>query len=504
MDNLTFIIEELEAGRQLRSNLSALRKGIKDESSRQQAVKLFWDKEELLEHLLKEADAKTRKNAALLIGDLGMQDLADALYAAYEAEETRFVKSAYPEALLQLETPDLVDKFKNRLQQLRETERTEENSKHIDEEIRQLQQLVVKYEGITHHKFAPLGKEVEVLLLTNRNLRENIAKLVPGGEAKVHPLGVLVHTDDFTSVSKLRLYRELVFPVHAGGMLPAAPAQAAEKLWQSDLYSLLSGLHTEGGCFSYRLEVRSSMDLEKRSDFARRFTAALDQLAAGKLVNSTSEYEVEIRLIASKEGNYFPCLKLYTYRDTRFSYRRNSIAASMNPSTAALIAELAKPYLRENAQIMDPFCGVGTLLIERNRLVPAREMYATDIFGDAIVLGRENAGAAKCRINFIHRDFFDFHHDYLFDEIITDMPMRGRKTREEMDGLYTNFFRKLPEVLKEEAVVILYTNESAFVRKQLRLHPEFGLLQETNMQKATAARSGFDLFILRYQQKQDK
>ena len=55
---------------------------------------------------------------------------------------------------------------------------------------------------------------------------------------------------------------------------------------------------------------------------------------------------------------------------------------------------------------MDPFCGVGTLLIERAHLVPAREIYATDTYGDAITMGRENAAfVPKTRINFIHREF---------------------------------------------------------------------------------------------------
>lgn len=135
---------------------------------------------------------------------------------------------------------------------------------------------------------------------------------------------------------------------------------------------------------------------------------------------------------------------------------------------------------------MDPFCGVGTMLIERSKLVPAREMYATDIFGDAIEKGRENAELADARINFIHRDFFDFKHEYLFDEIITNMPMRGKKSREEMDQLYDSFFDKVRTITQREAVIIMYTNEIGFVKKQLRLRSEFKLLQETCIQSKTA------------------
>lgn len=145
----------------------------------------------------------------------------------------------------------------------------------------------------------------------------------------------------------------------------------------------------------------------------------------------------------------------------------------MHPSLAALIMELAAPYLKENAQIIDPFCGVGTMLIERDIRVPAREKYGTDIFGEAIDGARENAALAGEQINFIHRDFFDFRHDYLFDEIVTNMPVRGKMTREQLDRLYEKFFRKALTILEKEAVIVMYTGEIGFVKKQLRLHREF-------------------------------
>lgn len=254
----------------------------------------------------------------------------------------------------------------------------------------------------------------------------------------------------------------------------------------------LLALHRENTPFYFRIECKSRMSLEERSAFSKKLADALETLSGGMLVNSTSDYEIELRLIENKDGAFFPCLKCATLKDHRFDYRRNAISASIHPSTAALLANIAAPYLKENAQIMDPFCGVGTMLIERNHLVPAKEMYATDIFGEAIAKGRENAELAGARINFIHRDFFDFKHDYLFDEIITNMPMRGKKSREEMDQLYGRFFDKAFEITKREAVIIMYTNEIGFVKKQLRLQPQLRLLQETCIQSKT----GFYLLII--------
>ena len=85
------------------------------------------------------------------------------------------------------------------------------------------------------------------------------------------------------------------------------------------------------------------------------------------------------------------------------------------------------------------------MLIERDIRVPAREKYGIDIFGEAIRGARENASYAGEKINFINRDYFDFTHAYLFDEIITNMPVRGRKSKEETDAFTADFLKNQPD-----------------------------------------------------------
>ena len=67
------------------------------------------------------------------------------------------------------------------------------------------------------------------------------------------------------------------------------------------------------------------------------------------------------------------------------------MAASIAPVNAALAVELARPYLRENGQVLDPFCGVGTMLTERAKALPAHDLYGVDIYRDAIEKARRNA-----------------------------------------------------------------------------------------------------------------
>ena len=92
----------------------------------------------------------------------------------------------------------------------------------------------------------------------------------------------------------------------------------------------------------------------------------------------------------------------------------------------------------------------------------------------------------------MHRDFFDFKHNYPFDEIITNMPVKGKKTKEEMDAFYDSFFEKARTLLKKDGVIIMYTNEVSFVKKQLRLKKEYRLLQEFCVRK----KEQFYLFII--------
>ena len=453
-----------------------------------QAYELLKEHDDLLISFLASEDAKTRKNAALLIGDLQISHLADDLFKAYESENTRFVKSSYLTALLQLDIPQLVPKLVDKKKLLEQTEITEENRKHVDEELREINKILIKYNGIKQHTPILEGVRAELLLTTNKLHREIVRRQLPVKETKLHPLGVIVKTANIRLIMKVRTYRQMYFMINTEGLLSGDEREMASQLWKSDMYDILRRMHREPGPFYYRIE--SSAD----GEFQSRLSAALDRLSGGKLINSANNYEIVIKLIQTRDGSYFPCLRLCSVKDDRFTYRKNVLSTSIHPSTAALLVELAKPYLKENAQIMDPFCGVGTMLIERKLAVPAREIYATDIYGDAIEMGRENARIAKTGINFIHRDFFDFKHDYKFDELITDMPVRGKQTRSEMELFYERFFDKAKQILAEGGIIVMYSNEIGFVKKQIRLRPEYKLLQET----CILDKKGFYLFVIRY------
>lgn len=489
--------KELQQHINIRENLSLIRSEIKDEGLRESFLEMVGDGQ-ILTAFLESDEPKVRKNAALLIGDLQLQQAAGLLLRAYEAEDKLFVKSSYLTALGKLDASEYLEVFKERRDFLASRDVAVEEKKHIGEELRELERLIIGIEGISRHKFTGLTESRDILLATNRELRNVTMKEAAGISPEVrrstslHPLGVLVHTKELLPFTRLRTYRELLFPIN--GRVGAKPEDAAAVIWNSDMPKMLWESHREDAPFYFRLEMKSRMELDKKSSFAKRFGAELERLSGRRLLNSTRDYELEIRLIETKDGGFAAFYKLSTIPMKRFAYRKHAIAASIHPASAAMLVQLAAPYLKENAQILDPFCGVGTMLIERDICVPAREKYGIDIFGDAIRMARENASAAGEKINFINRDYFDFRHEYKFDEIITNMPLRGKKSREEMDVFYENFFKKSKEILARDAVIVMYSNEEGFVKKQLRLQNEYRLVQEYCVRE----KDHFYLFVIKY------
>ena len=74
--------------------------------------------------------------------------------------------------------------------------------------------------------------------------------------------------------------------------------------------------------------------------------------------------------------------------------------------------------------------------------------------------------------------FFEFEHEQKFQEIWADMPVRGKKTKEEQDAFYQAFFVKVQELLQERGRVFLFCNENGIAKKYLRLNPCLHLKQE--------------------------
>lgn len=454
----------LETGTEVRAQLAELRSQLKEEANRRAMQYELAGNTKILTGLLKHEDAKVRKNAALVMGQLGMQEFAPYLWEAYQREETRFVRGAYLSGLYSMDTGSYLSEMEDRMQKLCEMEPEPEEKKHRDEEMRELSRILEKTKGAKKHRFSGYDKPCQLIMLVNPLHREATVKELEKlpkeacSELRMLRSGLMFQTEMLKEVCKIRTFSECLFSFPGKKSVSKETEEIASEIAGEELLAFLTSMHREGFPFSFRLECKARMTLEERSAFLKEIAIRVEQKSQRKLQNSTSDYEVEIRMVENKEGRFNLMVKLYTMPDLRFSYRIASVSESIRPVNAALFMALFDQELKENARVLDPFCGVGTMLIERNKRKSVHTMYGIDHYGPAIEGAKRNAGEAKQILHLIQKDFFDFRHDYRFDEIISDLPRLSSSGSEgEIEKLYGAFMERIREFLEPGGKLFFYT-----------------------------------------------
>ncbi len=479
MSVLSEAYQNLQSHKDVRTSLSEIRKEIRSEAGRAEWESIT-DAGQAVMRALSDEDPKARKNAAALLADLKCRDAADVLFDAYECEETRFVRAEYLNALKHTDCREYLPALKEQQQKLMTGEIGEEARKHVREELRALTELIrgqEKHAG--YHRFCGLKRQTEAVLLTDPAFAKSVAEEIQGRK-KIIPGGVRVLTDQYEELAQIRPVREILLVRPA--LEAEEPGEIAQTMLSDGLLGFLRETHSGEDCFCFRMEL-AGMEAEARIRLTKQISAALEDASGFDLINSTSEYEVEFRLIRKKSGEWLFFVKLFTVTDPRFLYRREVISAGMQPYLAAGLAALARPYMKEHAQVLDCFCGAGTWLIERNYVLPSRSAYGIDTFGEAVKKARINSETARMPIHYINRNFFDFTHEYLFDEIYADFPEMPENDRAGADRFYRQFLQKADSLLAAGGRIFVYTRENQLLKKQLRLHKGFRILQETVIQK---------------------
>ncbi len=472
-------INNLKNGTDIRQSLIALKEDVRANKTGKTLAQLLAGDFSVLTDLLRHADPKVRKNAALILAELEYEPLREILWEAYQQEKTLFVRADYLKALSHYDCSCYLDQIKARMRELDEKEAAPEEQKHHYEEQTALKTLLRKTEKKGKHKFNAYDRRFQVILLTNREHREATLAQVPDAEnVKMLAGGLRFTTEKLADILPIRTYSELLFTIPGVAVLEGSPGNIAKEVVPS-LTRFLRTCHEQPGPFYFRLDVKTALPEQQRVDLVKKLARAMEKESRGELLNAPGGYEFELRLVANKAGRFAPLLKLYTIHDWRFAYRKESLPTSIAPVNAALIMELAKDYLREDARVLDPFCGVGTMLIERRKKKKCGNMYGVDILESAILKARENAGLAHIKVNYINRDFLDFKKDMIFDEIITNLPVEGNnRNREDVEALYHRFLSDLPLLADKNTVAIIYAQEYTLFRACLQAHPELNMQEE--------------------------
>lgn len=481
MARLEQMLDMIRKDRDVRQNLIGIRQNISDESLRRNFMYLLGGDFSLLADLLKHEDPKVRKNAALILGQTEDEDVLPLLFDAWEAEETLFVREDYLKAASAMDYRAYLPRLRQRIAELEaQLEDPEaagqaedplwDNNKHLLSELACLRGMVSRYERRRRHRFIKMNPAPDVILQTNRLHADTTAGRIRTGSVNVMRGSVHVKGGDLREILQIRTWTELLFPIPGSRPVAGDEKVIAQKLRDMKIGNYLKYLHEESDQpFRYRIELKSmTIPKEKRGEFIRRIASRLDALEHGQLQNSDSAYEAELRLIERRDGSLIPMLKLFTIEDGRFAYRKETTAQSTSAAVAALAVELARPYLKAGAQLLDPFCGTATLLMERCIAAAADPVYGVDRFGEAIEKAKINSEITEkfrhAPFHYINRDFFEFTHEYPFDEILTEFP-REEAAGENAQEFASGFLKKAKSLLADGAVLIILTDAPEQLKK---------------------------------------
>ncbi len=409
-------------------------------------------------------DAKIRRNAAILAGNLADPRDAEPLSYMLENEKTLFIRSSIILALGSIGTESAIsalEKAKSNIDNLYEGADME---KHKNEEMLALSKSLAGYERMS---FTGFRQSYKFLLKPTKGLENALYEeaIGCGFNPVISAFGIYVETDDYPTLFKMRCFNEALILLCRLG---PTPDESAEAILHSKLLQILESSHS-GNRFPYRIEIRD-ISHDQRRFWARSIAASLD--SQSKLVNSASSYSFELRLEDEKIW-----LKLYSLTDSRFSYRQGDIPASINPVTAASIARTCKKYMKPKANVLDPFCGSATMLVEREMLFQTKSLTGIDIYGKAIGVARGNIAAAGLQANLINLDILNYSMENCFDEIISNMPFGMKAGDHETNiPLYSGFVNMLPRLLKPGGYAMLYTMEKKLLSGMISANSDLTLV----------------------------
>lgn len=501
---LKVLLSNIQKDIDLKDNLLKLKELLKDEikeGTRKDALLVIVQEysNDLIK-LLSNEDPKIRKNTVLVFALVPVDCAFPYIFEGYSTDDTNYNKAAYLQAIevyineVLSETDSYIEKLNEHRKEILSSNISDDNRKHVLDEMKYLNRICLS--DMSNHIFTGLDCINELVLTTNRNFKNITEAELDGIPHKEFTAGVMVKTKQLSRVLQIRTYQELLFVPDGCSSCPDDPSKAVAHLLSKNIIDYISSRHNDTGYpFRFRTDYRTK-DEKKKAVFEKKFSAELELNSDWSLINSTSDYELEFRLIDTGKGTVNVLLHFCTLPDKRFSYRKATLSVGMKPYIAALCSKLTEPYMLSNSAVLDPFCGSGIMLVEREKVKSARLYYGIDLFGEAVNKAALNIKAAgmKDKTELINKDFFEFHHEYKFNEVFTDMPFcTDKKTQRDIEGIYRSFFQKIGSFMEADGILSIYTRNRDLLRKYC-LSKNFKIEAEFEISKI----EGSYLFILRY------
>jgi len=165
------------------------------------------------------------------------------------------------------------------------------------------------------------------------------------------------------------------------------------------------------------------------------------------------------------DAEFFLTVRLSDERMRHRDYKAAHRPASLRASSAAALGWLSQP--RGDDVVLDPFCGAGTILIERAQLGRYAMLLGSDRDHAALAAARINVGARYKPIQLENWDAGALPlGDASVDKIVTNLPWGLRYgSHGENRKLYPLWFREFTRVIKSGGVMVMLTAEWRLMRE---------------------------------------
>ncbi len=431
----------------------------------------------LLDMLLTSEDAKTRKNTYILLGNLAESVYLPYLLAAAEREQTLFV---LPSLILALgrypseESREAVEVI------CRRAEREDAPPRIAGEILRARDKALDHMTDAEEVHFTTLGAPCPMLLTTMQEQRQLIRKTLEVQfsvlEEKEEGFVVMVHAADellrVRTFARALFYREALYDME--GDAEAVAHATAQAMAEYDFHAM-----HDVACLRYRITVEGGGD--KRAVMTA-MSREISHRFGNRYQNSPSRYTMEIIVKCAEKKRVF--FSLHAMPDTRYAYRRETLPASIHPTTAAVLCALAARHVPQPASVLDPFCGAATVPAEASYLFGEAVRYrGVDISADAVRKARVNVKELPARIRIRQGDALTYVSEVPFDLVISNMPFGMRVgTHKHNEMLYRGFVARLPQLLSEGGHAVLYTTDTRLLETCIRAHRELRIVATYTME----------------------
>ncbi len=220
-----------------------------------------------------------------------------------------------------------------------------------------------------------------------------------------------------------------------------------------------------GRRLKFRVVARMAGEHEfRRVDFQRAVERGI--LERGDHTWRLDEEDAEVELWATMiDAEFFLTVRLSDDRMRHREYKTAHRPASLRAPSAAALGWLSAP--RDDDVVLDPFCGAGTILIERAHLGRYAMLMGSDRDPAALAAARVNVGARYKPIRLENWDAGALPlADASVDKIITNLPWGLRYgSHGENRKLYPRWFQEFARVLRSGGAMVMLTAEWRLMRE---------------------------------------